>query len=93
VGRTGETVDTGSFTVALDRDGGGNPPVGATVRATGEVAKGAMNMGVFIDDIALRAMLNQKEVDERNVPPSGYVLRKASLELLDAAPGPKPGAK
>src|SRR5213082_2613079 len=70
VGRAGETLDTGAFTVQLDRSGGGTPPVGATIRATGTVARGAMSLGVFIDELSLRSMRSQKEVEARNVPPT-----------------------
>jgi hypothetical protein len=89
VGRAGETLDTGAFTVQLDRSGGATPPVGAVIRATGTVARGAMSLGVFIDELSLRSMRSQKEVEARNVPPTGFVLRKASLEIIDVAPDPK----
>ncbi len=89
VGRTGETIDAGAFTVELDRNGGLTPPVGAMVRASGVVARGAMSLGVFIDELSLKSMRMQHEVDGRNVPSSGYVLRKASLEIVDMAPEPK----
>ncbi len=93
VGAAGETLDTGAFTVALDRPdtigGGGIPPNGSTIRATGVVARGAMALGVFIDDLSLRAMHAQKQSDTRNIPPTGFVLRSASLVPL-AFPEPPP---
>jgi len=86
VGRSGETLDAGAFTVELDRSGGVTPPVGAPIRATGVVARGAMSLGVFIDEFSLRSMRAQKDVESRNVPASGYVLRKASVEIVEGGP-------
>lgn len=87
LGRAGETLDAGTFRLALDREGGGLPPVGSEVRATGVVQRGAMSLGVFINEVSLRAMRNQPNAS--NVPETVYVLRHAKLDLIDAAPPPK----
>jgi len=93
IGETGERVRSGDIDVALDMPqdilGFGRPPLstGSFVRARGVVERGAMSLGVFIDEETLAGNRN------RSIVP-GFVLRDAKVDKLKnpVAPAPSPGA-
>jgi hypothetical protein len=93
VDEAGEHVRSGDLDVMLDAPpellgwGRDSPPAGAQVRASGRVERGAMAMGVFIDEPTLS--LRRGSADHPLVP--GFVLRDAKLERLE--PQPPPGSK
>ena len=81
IGETGERVRQDDVDVALDMPqdffGMGRPPLntGSYVRARGVVQRGAMSLGVFIDEETLAANGN------RSIIP-GFVLRDAKVDKL-----------
>ena len=92
VGETGEHVKAGEIDVALDLPQDilafGRPPLttGTMVRASGRVERGAMSLGVFLDEQTLAGSRGRAE--HPIVP--GFVLRDASVkELKSAAAGSK----
>jgi hypothetical protein len=93
VDETGEHVRSGDLDVMLDVPpellgwGRDSPPAGAQVRASGRVERGAMAMGVFIDEPTLN--LRRGSAEHPLVP--GFVLRDAKLERLE--PPPRAAAK
>ena len=97
IGETGERVRSGDIDVALDMPqdilGFGRPPLstGSFVRVRGVVERGAMSLGVFIDEQTLAGNRN------RSIVP-GFVIRDAKVDKLknpSAPPAPPepPGAR
>ena len=96
VRETGEHVHANDFDVMLDIPGEffnwgkAGAPEGSRVRASGVVARGAMSLGVYIDEQTLS--LRRGSAERPLV--SGFVLRDAKVQRLDV-PGvtSQPGAK
>jgi hypothetical protein len=94
VEESGEHVRNGDVDVMLDIPqeffgwGRLGVPDGAQVRASGVVQRGAMSLGVFIDE---RTMSYRHDAAHRPLVP-GFVLRDAKVKQLEQPPPPAAAA-
>ena len=87
MGQNGEHLRRGDIDVQLDVPpdllgfGQVGPSEGSPIRAVGVVARGAMSLGVFIDE----QTLSRQRGNSANPLAPGFVLRQAQVEILHPA--------